>query len=219
MAEAASVPAGRTDRLAGARRARAASSPARRCSSTPAPAASAPTPSSWPSTSARPSPPPPAPATSIGCASSAPTSSSTTRPSSSTSCSSGYDVVLDSQGGDTLARSLRVLKPGGLAIGIAGPPDPDFARRQGLALPLRLAIARPQLEDPPRRQAPRRPLLVPVHAPKRRAAARDRHARSTPDVLRPIIDRTYPFAETPDALAYVEGGRSKGKVVIARVSP
>ena len=54
---------------------------------------------------------------------------------------SGFDVVLDSQGGDTLARSLHVLRPGGLAIGIAGPPDPDFARRQGLALPLRLAIA------------------------------------------------------------------------------
>ena len=42
-----------------------------------------------------------------------------------------YDVVLDSQGGDTLAKSLRVLKPGGIAIGIAGPPDPDFARQQG----------------------------------------------------------------------------------------
>src|SRR4051794_11231377 len=36
-----------------------------------------------------------------------------------------YDVVMDSQGGDTLAKSLRVLKPGGIAIGIAGPPDSD----------------------------------------------------------------------------------------------
>jgi NADPH:quinone reductase-like Zn-dependent oxidoreductase len=32
--------------------------------------------------------------------------------------------------------------------------------------------------------------------------------------LRPIIDRTYPFGEAPHALAHVEGGRSKGKVVI-----
>src|SRR5256885_4100402 len=51
-----------------------------------------------------------------------------------------YDVVLDSQGADTLAKSLRVLKPGGIAIGIAGPPDPDFARKQGLRLPLRLVM-------------------------------------------------------------------------------
>jgi NADPH:quinone reductase-like Zn-dependent oxidoreductase len=41
-----------------------------------------------------------------------------------------YDIVLDSQGGDTLAKSLRVLKPAGTAIGIAGPPDPAFARQQ-----------------------------------------------------------------------------------------
>lgn len=51
------------------------------------------------------------------------------------------DVVVDSQGRDTLAKSLRVLKPGGIAIGIAGPPDSDLARRQGLRLPLRLVMA------------------------------------------------------------------------------
>ena len=33
-------------------------------------------------------------------------------------------------------------------------------------------------------------------------------------VLRPIIDKTYPFDEAPQALAHVEGGRAKGKVVI-----
>ena len=46
-----------------------------------------------------------------------------------------YDVVLDSQGGDTLAKSLRVLKPGGMAIGIAGPPDPDFAASKDFVFP------------------------------------------------------------------------------------
>jgi NADPH:quinone reductase-like Zn-dependent oxidoreductase len=29
-----------------------------------------------------------------------------------------------------------------------------------------------------------------------------------------VIDRSFPFDETPDALAYVHAGRSKGKVVI-----
>src|SRR3954454_3870276 len=36
---------------------------------------------------------------------------------------SGYDVVLDSLGGDNLEKSLTVIKPGGQAIGVAGPPD------------------------------------------------------------------------------------------------
>lgn len=33
-------------------------------------------------------------------------------------------------------------------------------------------------------------------------------------VIRPVIDRLFPFASTNEALAYVEGGRAKGKVVI-----
>ena len=32
--------------------------------------------------------------------------------------------------------------------------------------------------------------------------------------LRPVIDRVFPFDATNDALAYVEAGRAKGKVVI-----
>jgi NADPH:quinone reductase-like Zn-dependent oxidoreductase len=44
---------------------------------------------------------------------------------------SGYDVVLDSLGGENLARSLTVLKPGGQAIGVTGPPDPGFAKQLG----------------------------------------------------------------------------------------
>jgi len=37
------------------------------------------------------------------------------------------------------------------------------------------------------------------------------------NVLRPILDRAYPFDEAPQALAHVEGGRTKGKVVITMV--
>jgi NADPH:quinone reductase-like Zn-dependent oxidoreductase len=32
--------------------------------------------------------------------------------------------------------------------------------------------------------------------------------------LRPIIDRRYPLAEVPDAVAYVEQGHARGKVAI-----
>ena len=50
-----------------------------------------------------------------------------------------YNVVLDSLGGQTLEKSLRVLRPGGIAIGIAGPPDPTFAREIGANPLVRLA--------------------------------------------------------------------------------
>src|SRR6266581_3931500 len=71
----------------------------------------------------------------------------------------GYDVVLDSLGGQTLEKSLRVLRPGGIAIGLAGPPDPAFARQIG---------------------------------------------------ANPVV----PLGSAKDAMAYVESGRAKGKVVV-----
>jgi NADPH:quinone reductase-like Zn-dependent oxidoreductase len=33
--------------------------------------------------------------------------------------------------------------------------------------------------------------------------------------LRPVIDKTFPFDQTLEALAYLEQGRANGKVVIA----
>ena len=33
-------------------------------------------------------------------------------------------------------------------------------------------------------------------------------------VLRPVMDRVFPFESTKEALAHVESGRAKGKVVI-----
>jgi alcohol dehydrogenase len=32
--------------------------------------------------------------------------------------------------------------------------------------------------------------------------------------IRPVVDRDFPFAETNEAMAYVETGRAKGKVVV-----
>jgi NADPH:quinone reductase-like Zn-dependent oxidoreductase len=127
-----------------------------------------------------------------------------------------YDVVLDSQGGDTLAKSLRVLKRGGIAIGIAGPPDPAFARRQRLRLPLRVIMA--LLSFTTRRAALRQGVRYSFLFMRASGAQLGEITKLIDSgVLRPIIDRTYPFDQAPQALAHVEGGRSKGKAVITVV--
>lgn len=37
--------------------------------------------------------------------------------------------------------------------------------------------------------------------------------------VKPIIDRSYPLSQTPEAVAYVEGGHARGKVVITVPMP
>ena len=87
---------------------------------------------------------------------------------------SGYDLVVDSLGGQNLEKSLTVLKPGGLAIGVAGPPDAGFAKQLGA--PAILGVVMNLLSRKVRKQAKaaRRALRVPVHAGQRLAAARAR---------------------------------------------
>ena len=40
-------------------------------------------------------------------------------------------------------------------------------------------------------------------------------ALSEAGIIRPVMDRVFPFEQTNEALAYVDTGRAKGKVVIA----
>jgi NADPH:quinone reductase-like Zn-dependent oxidoreductase len=124
-----------------------------------------------------------------------------------------YDVVLDSRSGDTLAKSLRVLKPGGIAIGIAGPPDPDFARQLGRSFPLLPVMALLSFKT---RRAARRLGVRYSFLFMRASGAQLSEITKLIDAgaLRPVVERAYAFAEAPKALAHVEGGRTKGKVVI-----
>ena len=126
---------------------------------------------------------------------------------------SGYDVVLNSQDGQTLSKSLGVLKPGGHLISISGPPDPQFARNikaNWLVQQVMRAIS-----FGARRQAKRLQVGYSFLFMK---ASGSQLRQITPLIesgaIRPVIDKVFPFESTNEALAYVESGRAKGKVVI-----
>ena len=124
-----------------------------------------------------------------------------------------YDLVLDSQGGVTQKKSLSVLKPGGKVVGIAGPPDPDFAKARGVNALMGLVV---------------RALSYGIRSKAKAAGvsysflfmrASGEQLRRIADLIdagaiRPVVDRVFPFDQAREALAYVETGRSKGKVVI-----
>ena len=125
----------------------------------------------------------------------------------------GYDLVLDSIGGENLEKSLRVLEPGGKVIGIAGPPDPDFAREIGLNPVLRLAIA--GLSSKIRTLAKK--LGVNYEFLFMRASGdqlRQITALVDQGVLRPVVGKVFDFAQTPEAMQSLAEGGIRGKSVV-----
>jgi NADPH:quinone reductase-like Zn-dependent oxidoreductase len=125
---------------------------------------------------------------------------------------SGYDLVLDSIGGAHVARSMAVLRPGGLVISLVGPPDPPFATQLGQPM-LKPVMALLSLKV--RLQAWRlgvRYAFLFMRADG--AQLKELAALYETGALRPVIDRVFSFDETLEALAHVEQGRAKGKVVV-----
>lgn len=125
----------------------------------------------------------------------------------------GYDVVLNSQDGKTLEKSLRVLARGGKLISISGPPDPAFG--QAIGAPGFVKLVLRLLSAGVRRRAERGGidytfLFMKADGSQLREITRLVDA----GVIRPVVDRVFPFESTNEAMAYVDAGRAKGKVVV-----
>lgn len=126
---------------------------------------------------------------------------------------SGYDFVLDPLGGDNLTRSLTVLKRGGKAVGISGPPTPAFAKAAGLNPVLRLAIA--ALSHRTRALAAKLGVsyeFLLMHA----SGEQLRQIAELVDTgaIRPVVGATFPFDQTVEALASLGASSIRGKTVI-----
>jgi NADPH:quinone reductase-like Zn-dependent oxidoreductase len=126
---------------------------------------------------------------------------------------SGYDVVLNSLGTDTLEKSLGVLKPGGQLISISGPPDVAFAKENGSNWFLQQVM---RLLSFGIRNKARHGGVSYSFVFMRANGAQLAEITSIIEsgVIRPVVDRVFPFDATNDALAYIEAGRSKGKIVV-----
>ncbi|WP_051791357.1 NADP-dependent oxidoreductase [Amycolatopsis jejuensis] len=104
---------------------------------------------------------------------------------------SGVDVVVDTVGGENEARSLEVLKPGGLLVAVPMPPDEARAEAAG-----RRAAFVFHSSDGPR--------LAKV-------------AKQIDDGVELLVDRTLPLAEGKWALAYLSQRHARGKVLLSVV--
>lgn len=124
-----------------------------------------------------------------------------------------YDLVLNSQDTQSLEKSMKILQTNGKVISISGPPDVAFAKEIGLNwfltnLTRLLSYKAKKLAK--KLQVHYSFLFMKPNG--------DQLAELTTliesGVIKPIVDKVYPFSATNEAMAYVETGRAKGKVVI-----
>jgi len=124
-----------------------------------------------------------------------------------------YDVVLNSQDPKTLEKSLRILKFGGKAISISGPPTPDFAKAIGAAWFVRTILS--FLSSGIRKKAKKLGVdysFLFMRADGKQLAEISKLIEEGD--IRPVVDKVFPFEQTNDAMEYIESGRAKGKVVV-----
>lgn len=126
---------------------------------------------------------------------------------------SDYDFVLNSQDTKTLEKSLNILKPNGKVVSISGPPDVEFANEIGLSWFVKIIMR--LLSFGIKKKAKK--LHLNYNFLFMRAEGKQLSEITSlieTGKIRPIIDKVFPFEQTNEALAYVESGRAKGKVVI-----
>ena len=112
-----------------------------------------------------------------------------------------YDLVLDVGGGRSLRATQRVLTPKGTLVVVGGPGHGWLAPADRLVKGIVLS-----------RFSSRRIVVFIARAAKDDLVTLRELAEG--GQLRPVIDRRYPLSETAEAVRYVEGMHTRGKVVI-----
>lgn len=124
-----------------------------------------------------------------------------------------YDVVLGTIKGDTLEKSLRILRPNSRIVSLIGPPDMAFARARGMNFFMKFVFG--LLSGGIIRGAKKRGAeysFLFVHPDGGQLAEIGKLIEA--GKIRPVIDKVFPFSEAKEALSYLEKGRARGKVVV-----
>ena len=124
-----------------------------------------------------------------------------------------YDVVLGTVKGDTIEKSLQILKPNSNVVSLVGPPDAAFARGRSMGsfFTFVFGLLSRKIIRHARKRGGEYSFLF-VHPDGRQLAEIGKLLEA--GRIRPVIDKVFPFDQAKEALAYLEKGRAKGKVVV-----
>lgn len=125
-----------------------------------------------------------------------------------------YDLVLHSnRDPKILEKSLRILKSGGQLISLVGPPTPEFAEEIGS--PWYIKLITTLISSSAKKKAKKLNTTFKFLFMRAEGSQLEQITQLIESgVIKPVIDKVFPFEQTNDAMAYVESGRTKGKVVI-----
>lgn len=130
----------------------------------------------------------------------------------------GVDAILESVGGDAVAKALRTVRPGGRVAAITA-GLPALTERYGPALGLGVVVGRTLRQTIAARLHRGVRLRFVTRRPDGRNLRRIA-ALVEAGAIRPVIDRVFDLEAIADAHRYVETGRARGKVVVrVRAAP
>jgi NADPH:quinone reductase-like Zn-dependent oxidoreductase len=124
-----------------------------------------------------------------------------------------FDVVYDTLGGEHTLNSFKVLKPGGRVISIAGDLDDITAKQLKLNRFIRFLLSlkvKKVINTASKLDASYRFHLMSPNGNQLQKLAELYES----EIIKPIIDKTYIFMESIQALKYLSKGHAKGKVVV-----
>lgn len=124
-----------------------------------------------------------------------------------------YDLVLNSQDEKTLEKSLRILKKGGKVISISGPPDVAFAKEIRLPWLMKTVIFLMSRKiGKLARQVGVDYSFLFMQANGKQLSELSRLIEA--GIIRPVVDKVFPFEQIDEAMSYVQTGRARGKIVV-----
>jgi len=113
-----------------------------------------------------------------------------------------YDLILDTAGNRSLSHLQRALAPKGTLVIIGGEGGGRWFG--GIDRQLRALMLSPFVSQK----------LQPLFAVGRQEDLHFLKELIEAGSVTPVVDRTYPLSEVPEAIRYVEEGHARGKVVI-----
>lgn len=125
----------------------------------------------------------------------------------------GYDAVLGTVRGDTIEKSIGILKARGRIVSLVGPLDAAFGRARRVNVVLRFVFA--LMSRKIMRLAKQRDVDYSFLFARPDGAQLAQIGQLLESQrIRPVIDKVFPFAQAREALEYLAKGRSRGKVVV-----